>query len=87
MCDTISHKVLCGQLIISSLDQSSLTNRHVNSQLTFDGETQQTALRGEVMRKNIEVINTSVASVVGGLCSRKQEVGRVIDSWLGVVVR
>lgn len=38
------------------------------------------------MRKNKDVINTAVVSLVGGLCSRKQEVGRVIDSWLGVVV-
>ena len=37
------------------------------------------------MRKNKDVINTAVASLVGGLCSRKQEVGGVIDSWLGVV--
>ena len=38
------------------------------------------------MRKNIDAINTAVASLVGGVCSRKQEVSRVIDSWLGVVV-
>ena len=38
------------------------------------------------MRKNIDAINTAVVSLVGGVCSRKQEVSRVIDSWLGVVV-
>ena len=38
------------------------------------------------MSKNIDAINTAVASLVGGVCSRKQEVSRVIDSWLGVVV-
>ena len=38
------------------------------------------------MRGNRDVINTAVASLVGGLCSREQEVGRVIDSWLGGVV-
>lgn len=37
------------------------------------------------MVKNMDVINAAVVSLVGGLCSRKQEVGRVIDSWLGVV--
>ena len=39
------------------------------------------------MRNNVEVINTAVVSLVGGLCSRKQEGCGVIDSWLGVVVR
>ena len=38
------------------------------------------------MSKNIDAINTTVASLMGGVCSRKQEVSRVIDSWLGVVV-
>ncbi|KAF3857660.1 hypothetical protein F7725_010861, partial [Dissostichus mawsoni] len=38
------------------------------------------------MRANQQVINTAVVSLVGGLCSREQEVGAVIDSWLGVVV-
>ncbi len=38
------------------------------------------------MRKNIDVISTAVASLVGGLCSKKQEVGRVIESWQSVVV-
>ena len=31
------------------------------------------------------MINTSVVPLVGVVCCRKQEVGRVIDSWLGVV--
>ena len=38
------------------------------------------------MRKFLEVINTDVAALMGELCSRKQEVGRVIDSRLCVVV-
>lgn len=38
------------------------------------------------MKENVEVINTAVVSLVGGLCCRKLEGGRVIDSWLGVVV-
>ncbi|KAF3839038.1 hypothetical protein F7725_017755 [Dissostichus mawsoni] len=50
--------------------------------LTCDGDGEQTALRGEVLRISRDVINTAVASLVGGLCSREQEVGRVIDSWL-----
>ncbi|KAF3839031.1 hypothetical protein F7725_017748 [Dissostichus mawsoni] len=50
--------------------------------LTCDGDGEQTALRGEVLRNSRDVINTAVASLVGGLCSREQEVGRVIDSWL-----
>lgn len=37
------------------------------------------------MRKDVDVINTAVASLVAGTCSRKQEVGRVIDSCLGGV--
>ena len=37
------------------------------------------------MRENIDAINTAVVSLVGGVCIRKQEVGRGIDSWLGVV--
>ena len=78
-------KLLCCQLIIFTPFGSHFPNLHVNSQLTCDGERDQTALREEVMRKNIDVINTAVASLVGGLCSRKQEVGGVIDSWLGVV--
>lgn len=44
------------------------------------------ALNGEVMRGDIDVINTCVVSMMGGRCSRKQEVSKVIDSWLGVVV-
>ncbi|KAF3850427.1 hypothetical protein F7725_012199 [Dissostichus mawsoni] len=63
------------------------TPLYINStQLTCDGDGEQTALRGQVLRKSRDVINTAVASLVGGLCSREQEVGRVIDSWLGVVV-
>ena len=38
------------------------------------------------MIKNIDVVNTAVVPLVGVVCCRKQEVGRVIDSWLGVVV-
>ncbi|KAF3857847.1 hypothetical protein F7725_011048 [Dissostichus mawsoni] len=54
--------------------------------MTAQSDRQQTALRGEAMRANQEVINTAVVSLVGGICSREQEVGAVIDSWLGVVV-
>ena len=32
------------------------------------------------------MINTAVVPLVGEVCYRKQEVGMVIDSWLGVVV-
>ena len=38
------------------------------------------------MIMNIDVVNTAVVPLVGVVCSRKQEVGRVTDSWLGVVV-
>ena len=38
------------------------------------------------MRENIDAINTAVASLMGGAYIRKQEVSRVIDSWLGVAV-
>lgn len=34
----------------------------------------------------MEVINTGVASSVGGAGVREQEVGGVIDSWQGVVL-
>ena len=64
----------------------SSTELHTLLQLTCDSERQQTALRGEVMSENIDAINTAVASSVGWVCSRKQEVSRVTDSWLGVVV-
>lgn len=33
------------------------------------------------------MINAAVASLVGGVCSSKQEVSGVIDSWLGVAER
>ena len=39
-----------------------------------------------VIYKGIDVISTSVAPLVGVVCFREQEVGRVIDSWLGVGV-
>ena len=39
-----------------------------------------------VVYNHIDVISTSVAPLVGVVCFVKQEVGRVIDSWLGVVV-
>ena len=39
-----------------------------------------------VIYNNTDVINTSVAPLVGVVCIRVGEVGRVIDSWLGVVV-
>ena len=54
-------------------------------QITFDSERADLALRGEVMVKNIDVINTAVIPLVGVVCCRKQEGGRVIDSCLGVV--
>ena len=38
------------------------------------------------MAEHSDVINTAVVSLVGVVCCRKQEVGRVIDSWLGVGV-
>ena len=44
------------------------------------------ALRGEVIGENVDVINTAVFPMVGVVCSMKQEVSRVIDSWLGVVL-
>ena len=67
-------------------------------QITCDSEREDLALRGEVMRffisviyNNINVINTAVVSLVGVVCFRKQEVGkqevgRMIDGWLGVVL-
>lgn len=58
----------------------------METQFTCDSERQRAALRGEVMRENVDVIDTDVVSLVGGLCSRKQEVCRVIDGWLSVVV-
>ena len=36
------------------------------------------------MRENVDFINTAVVPLVGVVCSRKQEVGRVIDSCEGV---
>lgn len=39
---------------------------------------------GEEMRR--DVINTSVIPLVGVVSSREQEIGRVIDSWQGVVL-
>ncbi|KAF3850471.1 hypothetical protein F7725_012243 [Dissostichus mawsoni] len=71
-------------LIIQSVEQQHVSVPHHS--LTCDGDGEQTALRGQVLRKSRDVINTAVVSLVGGLCSREQEVGRVIDSWLGVVV-
>lgn len=44
------------------------------------------AVGGEIMRENVDAINTAIASSVGGLRSRKQEVCRVIAGWLGVAV-
>ena len=38
------------------------------------------------MRRNRHVINTAVGPLVAVVCCRKQEVGRVTDSWLGVLV-
>lgn len=38
------------------------------------------------MEENIDVINTAVVPLVGVVCSREQEMGRVIDSWQGVVL-
>ena len=38
------------------------------------------------MRRNRHVINTAVGPLVAVVCCRKQEVGRVIDSWQGVLV-
>ena len=38
------------------------------------------------MAEHSDLINTAVVSLVGVVCCRKQEVGRVIDSWLGVGV-
>ena len=35
---------------------------------------------------NSEIVNTAVVSLVGGVGCRKQEAGRVIDSWQGVGV-
>ena len=35
---------------------------------------------------NIDVISTAVIPLMGVVCFRIQEVGRVMDSWLGVVV-
>ena len=62
-------------------------------QVTCDCEREELALRGEVMRgnigviyNNIDVINTAVISLVGVVCCSKQEIRRVIDSWLGVGV-
>lgn len=36
------------------------------------------------MRENLDVINTAVVPLVAMVCIRKQEVGGVIDSFLGV---
>ena len=36
--------------------------------------------------ENMDVINTAVTSLVGVVCCRKQEGGRVIDSCLGMVL-
>lgn len=36
------------------------------------------------MRENVDLIDTSVVSLVGVVCRGKQEVGRVMDSWVGV---
>ena len=38
------------------------------------------------MGENVDVINAAVVPLVGVVCSIKQEVGRVIDSWQGVVL-
>ena len=67
-------------------------------QVTCDSEREDLALSGEVVRffifviyNNIDVINTAVVSLVGVVGFRKQEVGkqevsRMIDRWLVVVV-
>ena len=67
-------------------------------QVTCDSEREDLALRGEDMRffisviyNNIDMISTAVVSLVGVVCFRKQEVGkqevgRMIDGWLGVVL-
>ena len=88
-------------VIIDSISKPNLTchNSSVRFiQLTCDSEREHLALRGEVMRKDIgviydhvDLINTAVVSCVGVVRGRKQEVGeqevvRVTDSWLGVVV-
>ncbi|KAF3850498.1 hypothetical protein F7725_012270 [Dissostichus mawsoni] len=72
-------------MINDSLLVIETTRVKLTKNLTCDGDGEQTALRGQVLRKSRDVINTAVVSLVGGLCSREQEVGRVIDSWLGVV--
>lgn len=55
-------------------------------QLTWDRHRQPVAFRVEAMWQSMYVIKTAVTSLVGGVCCMKQEVGRVIDSCLGVVV-
>ncbi|KAF3838899.1 hypothetical protein F7725_010667, partial [Dissostichus mawsoni] len=72
-------------LIIQSVEQqhvsvpcsrSKVQRSPAAESLTCDGDGEQTALRGAVKRKSRDVINTAVASLMGGLCSREQEVGR-----------
>ncbi len=48
--------------------------------------SQKKNLRRAVLIENKVVINTAVVPLVGLICSSKHEVGRVIDSWLGVAV-
>ena len=54
--------------------------------VTCDSDIEMPALRGEFMGENVDVINTAVVPSVGVVCGREQEVGRVIDSWQGVVL-
>ena len=57
-------------------------------QPTYDIQGEQFTLRGEAVIRNTDVINTTVAPLVGeGVGHGKQEVGRVIDSLLDVGVR
>ena len=51
--------------------------------VTCDSDREELALGGEVMGVNVDLINTAVVSLVGVVCSREEEVGRVIDSWAG----
>ena len=52
--------------------------------LTCDSDREEVALIVEVSGVNVDVIHTAVVPLVGVVCGRIQEVGRVIDSWLGV---
>ncbi len=56
------------------------------SEGTFDNDVQRLALRREIMGENTDAINTAVVPYVGVVSSKEQEVGRVIESWQGVVL-